>query len=70
LKVFSVLYLKRGGGGGGGTFGLMCLRSTIPLRLIYTEEAYIQEYLIVGHEESCHFISQMLSAIDGDLAEA
>jgi hypothetical protein len=48
----------------------MCLWSSILLRPIYTEEAYKQEYLIGGHEESCHFISQMLSAIDGDLAEA
>ena len=43
--------------------------STFPLGLIYTEEAYKQEYLIGRHEESCHLIFQMLSAMDGDLAE-
>jgi hypothetical protein len=44
--------------------------STISLRPIYTEEAYKQEHLIIGHKESYHLIFQMLSAMEGDLADA
>jgi hypothetical protein len=50
--------------------GLWLYVSIISLRPIYTEEAYKQEHLIIGHKESYHLIFQMLSAMEGDLADA